>query len=73
VLIPRAWLAPTPGASLPLADTQGDWVTFADAQTGQLDTANAERLGMVEILTACEKRDAEIAKELQPKRFLGIF
>jgi hypothetical protein len=72
-LIPRAWLAPTPGAALPLADTQGDWVTFGDAQTGQLDAANAEKLGMVEILTACEKRDAEIVKALQPKKFLGIF
>jgi hypothetical protein len=48
-------------------------MTFADAQTGQLDTANTEKLGMVEIVTACEKRDAEIVKALQPKKFLGIF
>lgn len=73
MLVPPSMVAPTPGAPLPAGSTQGDWAAFADAQTGQLDTANTHKTAIVEILTACEKRDAQIAKELQPKRFLGIF
>lgn len=64
----------TPGALLPGDGTAGSWIVFGDAQTGQLDLANVEKLGMVEILTACEKRDAETVKALTPRRrFLGIF
>lgn len=73
-LIPRAWLAPTPGASLPLDRSVGSWMVFGDAQTGQLDLANAGKVGMVEILTACEARDAETVKALTPRRrVLGLF
>jgi hypothetical protein len=87
--VPPSITAPTPGAEPPpcranAADplgwagidckaTEDDWVVFGDAQTGQLDTANTHKQAIVQIVTACEKRDAEIAKELQPKRFLGVF
>lgn len=67
-------MAPTPGAMLPADSTTGSWVAFGDAQTGQLDLANVEKAGMVEILTACEARDAETVKALTPRRrFLGLF
>lgn len=45
----------------------GDWVSFADAQTGALDLANIQKAGMVEIVTACEARDAETVKALTKK------
>jgi hypothetical protein len=51
----------------------GDWIVFGDAQTGQLDLANLSKSTIVEIITACEARDAETVSKLQPKKFLGIF
>ena len=71
--MPRWTLQPTPGAALPAGSTVGDWIVFGDAQTGQLDLANLSKSTIVEIITACEARDAETVSKLQPKKFLGIF
>lgn len=61
-----------PGASLPAGDTVGDWVTFADAQTAQLDKANGRTADAIGIIERCEARDAEAVKRAKP-RLLGIF
>ena len=72
-LIPKAWTKPTPGAPLPKGKTVGDWIVFGDAQTGQLDAANTAGGGVIEIITACEARDAETVKALTRRKVLGIF
>lgn len=60
------------GAPLPQGDTVGDWETFADAQTGQLDKANDHYASAVGIVERCEARDREAVKRSRPK-VLGIF
>lgn len=71
-LIPDSWREAVPGAPLPKGDTVGEWVTFGDAQTGQLDKANGRTADTVGIIERCEKRDAAAVKKARPK-FLGIF
>lgn len=61
-----------PGAPLPAGGTVGDWVAFADAQTGQLDKANGRTADVIGIVERCEQRDAAAVKRARP-RFLGIF
>ncbi len=39
-LLPGEWREGVPGADLPAGETVGDWIAFADAQTGQLEKAN---------------------------------
>ena len=48
-----------PGAQLPSVSTVGDWVAFADAQTGQLDKANDRTLSAIGIVERCELRDRQ--------------
>lgn len=50
----------------------GDWMVFADAQTGQLDKANERTKEAIGIVERCEARDREAVKKSRPK-FLGIF
>lgn len=59
-------------APLPDGETVGDWIAFADAQTGQLDKANDRYRSGVGIIERCEKRDREAVKRSRPK-FLGVF
>lgn len=61
-LIPGEWRAGVPGAPLPLGDTVGDWIAFADAQTGKLDMANGRTRDAIEIVSRCEARDALAVK-----------
>lgn len=70
--IPSAWRAPVPGADLPEGDTVGDWISFGDRQTGQLDKANGRQADTLYIIEECEKRAAQAVKRSKPK-FLGIF
>ena len=63
-LIPDDWTAGVPGAPLPKDNTLGQWVAFADGQTGQLDKANGRTKDSLAILRACEARDAEVVKQL---------
>ena len=57
-LIPDSWRNPVPGADLPgLQAAVGDWIAFADAQTGKLDVANARQADTLAIIGRCEERD----------------
>lgn len=71
-LLPADWRAGVPGADLPAGDTVGDWIAFADAQTGQLDKSNDRYSAAVGIVERCEERDRAAVKKARPK-FLGIF
>jgi len=61
-----------PGAALPAGSTAGDWISFADAQTGQLDKANDRTRSAIGIVERCEARDREAVKRAR-RRFLGVF
>jgi hypothetical protein len=50
------------GAPLPDGDTVGDWVAFADQQTGKLDIANDRTKASIGIIERCEQRDAQAVK-----------
>jgi hypothetical protein len=50
----------------------GDWISFADAQTGRLDQANGRTRDAIELVSRCEARDAAAVKSARP-RFLGLF
>lgn len=71
-LLPEAWREPVPGAPLPQSDTAGDWIAFADAQTGQLDKANDRTLSAIGIVERCEARDAAAVKAAR-KRWWQIW
>ena len=71
-LIPGSWREGIEGAPLPQGDTVGDWVSFADAQTGRLDQANGRTRDAIELVSRCEARDAAAVKSARPK-FLGPF
>ncbi len=71
-LLPTEWRAGVQGADLPAGSTAGEWIAFADAQTGQLDKANDRYSAAVGIVERCEARDSEAVKRARPK-FLGIF
>jgi hypothetical protein len=72
-LLPNEWRLGVAGADLPSGDTVGDWVAFADAQTGKLDQANDRTRAAIGIVERCEKRDAEAVKSATRRKFLGIF
>ena len=61
-LLPDDWKKGVAGADLPTGDTVGDWVSFADAQTGKLDQANGRTRDAIEIVERCEARDAAAVK-----------
>lgn len=57
---------------MPEGNTVGDWIAFADAQTGRLDIANGRTVDAIGIIERCEARDKEAIKRSRPK-FLGVF
>lgn len=61
------------GAPLPEGTTVGDWVAFADAQTGRLDIANERTKSAIGIVERCEARDAAAVRRATRRRVLGIF
>lgn len=71
-LIPESWRLGVEGAELPAGDTVGDWIAFADAQTGKLDAANGRTADALAIVGRCEARDREAVKRSRPK-VLGLF
>lgn len=71
-LLPSEWREGVPGADLPQGSTVGEWIAFADAQTGQLDKANDRTKAAIGIVERCEERDREAVKRARPK-FLGVF
>jgi cytochrome c553 len=70
-LLPPDWVDGVSGAPLPDGDTVGDWIQFADAQTGQLDKSNDRYQAAVGIVSRCEERDREAVQRSRP-RFLGL-
>lgn len=56
-LLPDQWKAGLRGAPLPSSSRIGDWISFADAQTGQLDKANGRTADAIGIIERCEARD----------------
>jgi hypothetical protein len=66
-LIPDAWAkAGVPSAPLPPDKSVGEWIAFGDAQTGQLDIANARTADALAIITACETRDRAAQDAMKP-------
>lgn len=72
-LLPAEWAQGVTGAPLPDGDTVGDWIAFADAQTGKLDQANERTKAAIGIVSRCEARDAAAIKHATRHKFLGIF
>jgi hypothetical protein len=70
-LIPDSWRAGVEGAPLPDGETVGDWIAFADAQTGRLDVANGRTADSLAIIERCEERDRRAVQRSRPK-FLGL-
>lgn len=65
---------PTPPAPIPDSITIGTLAVFGDAQTGQLDRANADKAEILDFDKRCRARDAEFAASLtKRRRLLGIF
>ena len=58
-LLPAEWRIGVVPAPLPEGITVGDWVAFADAQTGKLDEANGRTRDAIGIVERCETRDAD--------------
>ena len=51
------------GAPLPPnSATAGDWIAFADAQTGRLDQANGRTADAIAIVERCEARERDALK-----------
>lgn len=63
-MIPDSWRVPVPGAPLPASTAGGEWISFGDAQTGQLDKANGRTLDTISIVEKCEGRKAELSRYL---------
>ena len=61
-LLPNEWRAGVLPAPLPGGMTVGDWIAFADAQTGKLDEANGRTRDAIGIVERCEARDAAAVK-----------
>jgi hypothetical protein len=71
-LLPDEWKKGVASAPLPEGETVGDWIAFADSQTGQLDKSNDRYKAAVGIVERCEARDRAAVKRSRPK-VLGIF
>lgn len=64
-LIPETWKADVPSAVLPTdEDETRRWQVFGVAQTGQLRIANGRTKDVIEVVTACEARDAEAVRTI---------
>ncbi len=61
-LLPAEWRSGVIPAALPDGVTVGDWIAFADAQTGKLDEANGRTRDAIGIVERCETRDADAVK-----------
>jgi hypothetical protein len=72
-LLPAEWRQGVAGAPLPDGNTVGDWVSFADAQTGKLDQANGRTKDAIGIVERCEARDAKAVKKATRGFFGRLF
>ena len=73
-LLPENWKQGVPGADLPPdQSTIGDWVSFADAQTGRLDQANGRTKDAIEIVERCEARERKAIERARQGWFRRLF
>lgn len=72
-LLPQEWKQGVAGAPLPDGDTVGDWVAFADQQTGKLDIANDRTKSAIGIVERCEERDRQAVARATRHKILGLF
>lgn len=72
-LLPAEWKLGVAGAPLPDGTTVGDWIVFADAQTGKLDQANGRTKDAIGIVERCEARDAAAVKKVTRGFFGRLF
>ena len=73
-LLPSECRGGVVAAPLPDGVTVGDWIAFADAQTGKLDEANGRTRDAIGIVERCEARDADAVKRAKRglmARFVG--
>ena len=73
-LLPAGWKAGVAGSPLPIGETVGEWIAFADAQTGKLDEANGRTRDAIAIVERCEGRSADEIKRARRgwwKRLVG--
>ncbi len=61
-LLPEDWKKGVEAPPLPEGVTIGDWISFADATVGKLDTANDRTVSAIGIVERCESRDAAAVK-----------
>lgn len=64
-LVPEGWRQGVPAPALPAGSTAGDWAAYADEAVGALDKSNGRLTDTLDILDACERRDAEVAAKLE--------
>lgn len=63
--VPDSLWSPTPGAPLPLDDSAGAWVAFANGQSAQLEIANLKPPAIRHIIETCEARHAAAIEKAQ--------
>ena len=71
-LLPPEWQEGVEGAALPQGETVGDWISYADAQTGQLDKSNDRYVAATGIMARCEARDRAAIDHVR-RRWWQIF
>lgn len=69
-LVPKSLRAKTPGWAVPTVDTVPAWAAAFVGQTGQLAVSDTKGAAALEIVEACEARDAEVVKQLTRKPLL---
>lgn len=73
-LVPQQLIDDVPPTDfVPDAANVGDLWIALDGQTGQLDKANTFKRATIDIVKACEARDAAVDAMLTRRKFLGIF
>ena len=72
--VPAALLKDVQGWPLPAGDTAQDWQAFGVGESGQRVQGNNRTTTVLEIVTACEAREAEIYQALTKRtKVLGVF
>jgi hypothetical protein len=72
--VPASLLKDVKGWPLPATDTAQDWQAFGVGESGQRVQANERATTVLDIVTACESREAEIHQALtKRKKVLGLF
>ena len=62
--VPPQLRAEVVGAPPPADNSVGEWVAFADAQTGRLEVANERKATVLWIYDACEAEEKKAAAKL---------